>query len=398
MSCGRWADRAGCVGERSCQNADDEGTVHERGSHAGERLRRDPRERTSRTGERAPSPRLGAGAHARSSARARAAGGARVGLHRGLHRDPARARGARGRARRAPRLPRLLRQGSRVASADTRTASCATGCPRPRSACATAASSRSRATVTPRSTSGLLCVKGYHVGLALYGSDRLTQPQLRQERQLRTDLLGAGARRRRGSHRWRTRLGFAFYGSGQWTIPEGYAARSSSRAGLGTNHIEANARLCMASAVTGFLADVRRRRARGLLRRPRSLRRAHHLGQQPRGDAPGPLLARDRSARARRARDAHRHRHAPHAHDVVRRPRLLFRPQSDLAIANGIAHLLLERGTYDRGLRRAAHGLPRAGGRGHPDLRGAPSRSRSTEPAWRSTPPSAWSRSRACRG
>ena len=27
---------------------------------------------------------------------------------------------------------------------------------------------------------GLLCVKGYHVGLALYGRDRLTRPLLRQ--------------------------------------------------------------------------------------------------------------------------------------------------------------------------------------------------------------------------
>ena len=28
---------------------------------------------------------------------------------------------------------------------------------------------------------GLLCVKGYHVGLALYGSDRLTRPMLKRD-------------------------------------------------------------------------------------------------------------------------------------------------------------------------------------------------------------------------
>ena len=47
---------------------------------------------------------------------------------------------------------------------------------------------------------------------------------------------------------------FAFYGSGQWTIPEGYAAQKFMRAGLGSNHIDPNARLCMASAVTGFIS------------------------------------------------------------------------------------------------------------------------------------------------
>ena len=100
---------------------------------------------------------------------------------------------------------------------------------------------------------GLLCVKGYHVGLALYGDDRLTTPLLKQgdrhvpiswDRALeiiadRVELDPAG---------------FAFYGSGQWTIPEGYAAQKFMKGGLSNNHIDPNARLCMASAVTGFLA------------------------------------------------------------------------------------------------------------------------------------------------
>ena len=43
------------------------------------------------------------------------------------------------------------------------------------------------------------------------------------------------------------------YGSGQWTIPDGYAASKLFKGCIGTNNVEANARLCMASAVTGFL-------------------------------------------------------------------------------------------------------------------------------------------------
>lgn len=100
---------------------------------------------------------------------------------------------------------------------------------------------------------GLLCVKGYHVGSALYGKDRLTKPLLRRGTRYQeiswdaaldviADRIEAAPER------------FAFYGSGQWTIPEGYAAQKFMKGGLSNNHIDPNARLCMASAVTGFLA------------------------------------------------------------------------------------------------------------------------------------------------
>ncbi len=102
---------------------------------------------------------------------------------------------------------------------------------------------------------GLLCVKGYHVGAVLYGRDRLTRPLLR-----RADGTGfveisweqaidvIAQRIMQAPNR------FAFYGSGQWTIPEGYAAQKFMKGGLSNNHIDPNARLCMASAVTGFIA------------------------------------------------------------------------------------------------------------------------------------------------
>jgi nitrate reductase NapA len=46
----------------------------------------------------------------------------------------------------------------------------------------------------------------------------------------------------------------SIYGSGQWTIPDGYVASKLFKGAIGTNNVEANARLCMASAVTGFLS------------------------------------------------------------------------------------------------------------------------------------------------
>ncbi len=100
---------------------------------------------------------------------------------------------------------------------------------------------------------GLLCVKGYHVGHILYGKDRLTTPLLRQNGELKPiswdEAIGIIAQRIMAAPKQ-----FAMYGSGQWTVPEGYAANKFMKAGLSNNHIDPNARLCMASAVTGYIS------------------------------------------------------------------------------------------------------------------------------------------------
>src|SRR3546814_20266743 len=43
------------------------------------------------------------------------------------------------------------------------------------------------------------------------------------------------------------------FGSGQWTIWEGYAASKFMRAGLRSNNLDPNARHCMASAAVAFI-------------------------------------------------------------------------------------------------------------------------------------------------
>src|SRR6478752_9290088 len=47
--------------------------------------------------------------------------------------------------------------------------------------------------------------------------------------------------------------GIGMAGSGQWTVWEGYAANKLMKAGFRSNHIDPNARHCMASAVMGFM-------------------------------------------------------------------------------------------------------------------------------------------------
>ncbi|MGL5044171.1 MAG: molybdopterin-dependent oxidoreductase, partial [Plesiomonas sp.] len=111
---------------------------------------------------------------------------------------------------------------------------------------------------------GLNCIKGYFLPKIMYGKDRLTQPLLRmKEGQYDKegeftpiswveafDIMEAKAKltlKEKGP----TAIGM--FGSGQWTVWEGYAAAKLFKAGFRSNNIDPNARHCMASAVVGFM-------------------------------------------------------------------------------------------------------------------------------------------------
>ncbi len=111
----------------------------------------------------------------------------------------------------------------------------------------------------PKSTvnKGLCCVKGYHSIMTLYGNDRLTKPLVRKNGVLEEvsmkEALDLVASKMTETIEKHGKDSVSMYGSGQWTIPDGYAASKFMKGAIGTNNLEANARLCMASAVTGFL-------------------------------------------------------------------------------------------------------------------------------------------------
>ena len=111
---------------------------------------------------------------------------------------------------------------------------------------------------------GLNCVKGYFLSKIMYGKDRLTTPLLRMkngkydkngeftpitwdqafdvmEEKAKQTLKDVGP------------TGVGMFGSGQWTVHEGYAASKLMKAGFRSNNIDPNARHCMASAVAGFM-------------------------------------------------------------------------------------------------------------------------------------------------
>lgn len=104
---------------------------------------------------------------------------------------------------------------------------------------------------------GLCCVKGYHSVQALYGKDRITRAKIRKDGKMVevpvSEALDLVAEKMKETIRRYGKDSVSMYGSGQWTIPDGYAASKLFKGCIGTNNVEANARLCMASAVVGFM-------------------------------------------------------------------------------------------------------------------------------------------------
>ena len=112
---------------------------------------------------------------------------------------------------------------------------------------------------------GLNCIKGYFNAKIMYGADRLKTPLMRvdgdgnfsktagfrpvswkrafdeMEKQIKRSLKEIGP------------TGIAIFGSGQYTVQEGYASAKLMKAGFRSNNIDPNARHCMASAVAGFI-------------------------------------------------------------------------------------------------------------------------------------------------
>jgi nitrate reductase NapA len=122
---------------------------------------------------------------------------------------------------------------------------------------------------------GLNCIKGYFLSKIMYGQDRLTQPLLRKKNgkydkdgdfepvswdeafDVMADKWKAAIKQSMEENKGKpadeitSRVGM--FGSGQWTVWEGYAASKLYKAGFRSNNIDPNARHCMASAVGAFI-------------------------------------------------------------------------------------------------------------------------------------------------
>ncbi len=106
---------------------------------------------------------------------------------------------------------------------------------------------------------GLCCVKGYHSVQILYGKDRFTKALVKKNGKMvevsMKEALDLVAKKMQETIKSHGKNAVCMYGSGQWSITDGYAASKLFKGCIGTNNVEANARVCMASAVTGFLTS-----------------------------------------------------------------------------------------------------------------------------------------------
>jgi len=111
---------------------------------------------------------------------------------------------------------------------------------------------------------GLNCVKGYFLSKIMYGQDRLTRPLLRKRNGVYDkdgefeeigwdEAFDVMAEKCKATLATKGPTAVGMFGSGQWTIWEGYAASKFMRAGLRSNNLDPNARHCMASAAVTFI-------------------------------------------------------------------------------------------------------------------------------------------------
>lgn len=106
-------------------------------------------------------------------------------------------------------------------------------------------------------TKGLVCAKALFLPKIVYSPDRLTKPQIRQEGKLVDatweEAMTLIADKFADAIKTAGPDSVAYYGSGQAFSEETYLASRLFKGGIGTNNADGNPRLCMASAVGGYV-------------------------------------------------------------------------------------------------------------------------------------------------
>ncbi len=199
---------------------------------------------------------------------------------------------------------------------------------------------------------GLLCVKGYHLPSMLYGEDRLRFPQRRKpdgtlERISWDAAIALIAEQYGAALTAHGPDSVAMYGSGQWTVFDGYAALKWVKAGLKTNNLDPNARLCMSSAVSGFLTQFQSDEPMGCYE---DLDVGHDFVLW------GNNMAEMHPVLFSRILENKRQNPLVRIVDIATRRTptsdyadmyVEIKPGTDLALANGVLHLLVESGRID---------------------------------------------------
>jgi nitrate reductase NapA len=206
---------------------------------------------------------------------------------------------------------------------------------------------------------GTLCVKGYSLPFIQYGRDRLTVPLVRKKngrydkagRLVEAswdEVLDLMAEKAREAMEQIGPAAVGMFGSGQWTIWEGYAASKLFKGGLGSNSLEVNARHCMASAVAGFMTTFGMDEPMGsyddFAKADAFVLWGANMAEMH------PILFSKITDRLQSNPEVRLYNLTvlSNRSSEMAAKEIIFKPQSDLAIANGIANLLIREGKVDR--------------------------------------------------
>ncbi len=200
---------------------------------------------------------------------------------------------------------------------------------------------------------GLNCIKGYFLSKIMYGKDRLTSPMLRMtdgkfDKNGEFSPISWDSAFDIMAEKWKTTIkkkgptAIGMFGSGQWTVWEGYAAVKLMKAGFGSNNIDPNARHCMASAVGGFMRTFGIDEPMGCYDDMEAADRFVLWGSNMAEMHPI-LWSRitDRRLSAPNVKVAVLSTYKHRSFDLADLP-IVFNPQSDLAMLNYIANYIIE--------------------------------------------------------
>lgn len=204
---------------------------------------------------------------------------------------------------------------------------------------------------------GLLCVKGYGLLKIQDGSDRLTDPLIlvspksdpepRYRKASWNEALDLVASKMADAREQHGPASVAMFGSGQWTIWEGYAAAKLWKGGIQSNSIEPNARHCMASAVAGFATTFGMDEPMGCYDDFEHAN-AFVLWGSNMAEMHPMLWARITQRRlVESSTQIVNMTVARNRTSEMSDREIIFEPQSDLAIANGIANQIILRGNVN---------------------------------------------------
>jgi nitrate reductase (cytochrome) len=202
---------------------------------------------------------------------------------------------------------------------------------------------------------GTLCAKGYSLPFIQYGQDRLVKPMIRMKNGIYDksgelteaswdEAMSLIVEKTKQAIKEKGPDSVAMFGSGQWTIWEGYAASKLWKGGLRTNSLDVNARHCMASAVAGFMTSFGIDEPMGTYD-DMGFADAFVLWGANMAEM-HPILYSKITDRLMANPNAKIYNLTvlSNRSSSLAEKEIIFKPQSDLAIANGIANLLVQKG------------------------------------------------------